>query len=45
MFTLGRLLDATAGRVVRGAADPSLTFRGGAFDSAQDSGRQGGRQG
>jgi UDP-N-acetylmuramoyl-tripeptide--D-alanyl-D-alanine ligase len=33
VFTLGRLLDATAGRVVRGAADPSLTFRGGAFDS------------
>lgn len=33
MFTLGRLLDASAGRVVRGTADPSLTFRGGAFDS------------
>jgi len=33
VFTLGRLLDASAGRVVRGTADPSLTFRGGAFDS------------
>lgn len=33
MFTLGRLLTATAGRVVRGTPDPSLTFIGGAFDS------------
>jgi UDP-N-acetylmuramoyl-tripeptide--D-alanyl-D-alanine ligase len=33
VFTLGRLLDATAGRVVRGTADRSLTFAGGAFDS------------
>jgi UDP-N-acetylmuramoyl-tripeptide--D-alanyl-D-alanine ligase len=33
LFTLGRLLDATSGRVARGTADPSLTFRGGAFDS------------
>ncbi|MGH2379301.1 MAG: UDP-N-acetylmuramoyl-tripeptide--D-alanyl-D-alanine ligase, partial [Candidatus Limnocylindria bacterium] len=33
MFTLGRVLEATSGRVVRGTADPSLTFRGGAFDS------------
>jgi len=27
------MLDATAGRVERGTADPSLTFAGGAFDS------------
>ena len=33
MFTLARLLAATAGRVVRGGGDPSLTFSGGAFDS------------
>ncbi len=33
MFTLGRLLDATSGSVVRGTADRSLTFKGGAFDS------------
>ncbi len=33
MFTLGRVLAATAGRVVRGSAEPSLTFSGGAFDS------------
>ena len=33
MFTLGRLLEATGGRIVRGNADPSLTFGGGAFDS------------
>jgi UDP-N-acetylmuramoyl-tripeptide--D-alanyl-D-alanine ligase len=33
VFTLGRLLDATSGRVVRGTADRSLTFKGGAFDS------------
>ncbi|MDE3112479.1 MAG: UDP-N-acetylmuramoyl-tripeptide--D-alanyl-D-alanine ligase [Chloroflexota bacterium] len=33
MFTLARLLAATGGRVVRGSADPSLVFRGGAFDS------------
>ncbi|HET8569456.1 MAG TPA: UDP-N-acetylmuramoyl-tripeptide--D-alanyl-D-alanine ligase [Candidatus Limnocylindria bacterium] len=33
MFTLGRLLDATGGRVVRGPADPELEFTGGAFDS------------
>ena len=33
MFTLARLLAATAGRVVRGTADPALTFAGGAFDS------------
>ena len=33
MFTLGRLLDATSGSVVRGSADRSLTFKGGAFDS------------
>lgn len=33
MFTLGRLLAASGGRVVRGAADLSLTFTGGAFDS------------
>lgn len=33
MFTLDRALAATAGRVVRGTADPSLTFSGGAFDS------------
>lgn len=33
MFTLGRLLAATSGRVVRGSADPDLTFAGGAFDS------------
>lgn len=33
MFTLARLLAATAGRVARGSADPSLTFTGGAFDS------------
>lgn len=33
MFTLARLLGATAGRVVRGSAEPSLTFSGGAFDS------------
>ncbi len=33
MFTLGRVLAATAGRVVRGDADPSLVFAGGAFDS------------
>ena len=33
MFTLGRLLAATSGRVVRGTADPSLTFSAGAFDS------------
>lgn len=33
MFTLARVLDATGGRVVRGDADPALTFAGGAFDS------------
>lgn len=33
MFTLGRLLDATSGSVVRGSPDRSLTFKGGAFDS------------
>lgn len=33
MFTLGQLLDATSGSVVRGTADRSLTFKGGAFDS------------
>lgn len=33
MFTLERLLDASGGRVVRGRADPSRTFSGGAFDS------------
>ena len=33
MFTLGRLLDATSGSVVRGSADRSLTFKGGSFDS------------
>jgi UDP-N-acetylmuramoyl-tripeptide--D-alanyl-D-alanine ligase len=33
MFTLGRLLAATSGRIVRGPADPSLTLAGGAFDS------------
>lgn len=33
MFTLGRLLAATGGRVARGSADPALTFAGGAFDS------------
>jgi UDP-N-acetylmuramoyl-tripeptide--D-alanyl-D-alanine ligase len=33
MFTLDRVLAATAGRVVRGSADASLTFTGGAFDS------------
>lgn len=33
LFTLGQLLDATSGRVVRGTPDLSLTFRGGAFDS------------
>lgn len=33
MFTLERLLDASGGRVVRGRAEPGLTFGGGAFDS------------
>ncbi|MBU6422518.1 MAG: hypothetical protein KGQ88_00615, partial [Chloroflexi bacterium] len=33
MFTLEHVLSATAGRVVRGSADPSCVFRGGAFDS------------
>ena len=33
MFTLSRLLAATAGRVARGSAKPDLTFSGGAFDS------------
>lgn len=33
MFTLERLLDASGGRVVRGHADPSRSFPGGAFDS------------
>ena len=33
MFTLARLLEATSGRVIRGTADPTLTFSGGAFDS------------
>lgn len=33
MFTLERLLDASGGRIARGAADPQLTFPGGAFDS------------
>lgn len=33
MFTLERLLEASGGRVVRGAADGRRTFTGGAFDS------------
>ncbi len=33
MFTLGRVLEATGGRVVRGAAERTLAFQGGAFDS------------
>lgn len=33
MFTLARSLEAMRARVVRGTADPSLTFAGGAFDS------------
>lgn len=33
MFSVARLLAATGGRVVRGSADPGLTFSGGAFDS------------
>lgn len=33
MFTLERLIDASGGRVVRGHADPSRSFPGGAFDS------------
>lgn len=33
MFTLARLLAATGGRIVRGAAAADLTFTGGAFDS------------
>lgn len=33
MFTLEQLLDASGGRVVRGAADGRKTFTGGAFDS------------
>jgi len=33
LFTLARVLAATAGRIARGSADPGLTFSGGAFDS------------
>ena len=33
MFTLEQLLEASGGRVVRGAADGQDTFTGGAFDS------------
>ena len=33
MFTLERLLAATGGRLVRGAADPEMTFAGGVIDS------------
>jgi UDP-N-acetylmuramoyl-tripeptide--D-alanyl-D-alanine ligase len=33
LFTLERLLAASGGRVVRGAADPGLRFTGGAYDS------------
>jgi UDP-N-acetylmuramoyl-tripeptide--D-alanyl-D-alanine ligase len=33
LFTLARLLSATAGRLARGSAPPDLTFSGGAFDS------------
>ncbi|MBM4434419.1 MAG: UDP-N-acetylmuramoyl-tripeptide--D-alanyl-D-alanine ligase, partial [Chloroflexi bacterium] len=33
MFTLGRLLAATGGRIVRGSAAADVTFAGGAFDS------------
>lgn len=33
MFTLGRLLEASGGQVVRGSADPDVRFGSGAFDS------------
>jgi UDP-N-acetylmuramoyl-tripeptide--D-alanyl-D-alanine ligase len=33
LFTLGRLLAASGGRVVRGSPDPDLRFTGGAYDS------------
>ena len=33
MFTLASLIAASGGRIVRGGADPALSFTGGAFDS------------
>ena len=33
MFTLGRLVEASGGQVVRGDADPDITFGSGSFDS------------
>jgi len=33
VFTLGRLVEASGGQVVRGDADPDITFGSGSFDS------------